>query len=132
MEKTSKVKQVKENMRQWDSKQYGKFYVHEIYFENGDAGDFSSTAEKCNKFTVGEETTYTIEKGSGENNDKIKPVSEKPFKKGNGYNSQPPELKAASYAASYTKDLVVSGSIPIDKFKEYFEKIYDLMANKIK
>jgi len=74
-QKKSKVTAIQENYRQYDG-QNGKIYYHIIEFENGDKGQYGSKSDKCTKFTVGQESDYTIEsKVSGNyTNYTIKPV----------------------------------------------------------
>ena len=75
MEKTAKVKSVNQNARSYESK-FGKMFIHEIAFDNGDVGEYSSKTEQCKAFTVGAEATYTVE-ANGTFPDKIKPVMNK-------------------------------------------------------
>ncbi len=76
MEKKSTVSKVVHNTRQW-MYQGTKMYVHQIRFENGDSGDYSSKSETCTAFQEGKEALYTIEENAGYA-PKIKPVKEQP------------------------------------------------------
>lgn len=44
----------------WESPQYGMFYKHEVAFENGDVGEYSSKDQHQSKFVVGQEAEYTL------------------------------------------------------------------------
>lgn len=72
MTKTSKVTSAQANGT-WQTKDGSKtFYKHEIAFENGDAGEYSSMSAEQNKFVVGQETEYEFIDGKFP---KVKPVS---------------------------------------------------------
>lgn len=70
MIKTSKVISAQANGT-WEGK-YGVMYKHEIAFENGDAGEYSSKSADQNKFVVGQETEYEFIDGKFP---KVKPVN---------------------------------------------------------
>ena len=70
MNKKSKVVSAQANGT-WQGK-YGVMYKHEIAFENGDAGEYSSKSAEQNKFIVGQETEYEFIDGKFP---KVKPVS---------------------------------------------------------
>jgi hypothetical protein len=68
--KKSVVKSITFN-REWANPKGGKIYYHNIVFENGDKGEFSTNKDPQNKFIVGSEEEYTIlteekEKKSGQ------------------------------------------------------------------
>ena len=68
--KKSKVISVQANGT-WES-QYGLFYKHEVSFENGDCGEYSTKSENQNKFIEGQETEYEFIDGKFP---KVKPVN---------------------------------------------------------
>ena len=70
MIKTSKVTGAQANGT-WEGK-YGIMYKHEIAFENGDSGEYSSKSADQNKFVVGQETEYEFIDGKFP---KVKPVN---------------------------------------------------------
>ena len=70
MVKTSKVTSAQANGT-WEGK-YGIMYKHEIAFDNGDAGEYSSKSADQNKFVVGQETEYEFIDGKFP---KVKPVN---------------------------------------------------------
>tara|TARA_Y100001973_G_C5204906_1_gene340743 strand:+ start:1957 stop:2376 length:420 start_codon:yes stop_codon:yes gene_type:complete len=70
MIKTSKVTSAQANGT-WEGK-YGIMYKHEIAFENGDSGEYSSKSAEQNKFVVGQVTEYEFIEGKFP---KVKPVS---------------------------------------------------------
>lgn len=104
--KTAVVKSIKENIRSFDGK-FGTLYVHKVAFDNGDAGEYLSQTETCEKFAVGQKATYTIEeeKRNGKVNFRIKPAKlpedGKPFFRGGSGSYE-------SFALSYSKDLAIA------------------------
>lgn len=61
MKKTAKPVTIGE-ARSWINPKFSKtIYYHKITFDNGDSGEFSTSASPQVKFTVGVEATYTIE-----------------------------------------------------------------------
>lgn len=72
MEKSAIVKEVKENVRSFESK-YGTMYVHLLTMDNGDSGEYSSKTTEC-KYGFGQPITYTIEQ-NGNYAAKIKPIN---------------------------------------------------------
>lgn len=77
MQKQAKVTEVKENLRKWDGPK-GTLYYHEIYFDNGDKGQWGSISITCDKFKAGEIADYTIEEkeSNGYKNYIIRPVQQ--------------------------------------------------------
>jgi hypothetical protein len=61
----------------WEGK-FGVMYKHEITFDNGDSGEYSSKSQDQTKFVVGQETEYEFIDGKFP---KIKPVNT--FQQGN-------------------------------------------------
>ncbi len=59
--KKSKVTNVQEKTSSYNGNN-GVVFYHKITFENGDTGQYGSKSETCEKFTVGQEADYTIEK----------------------------------------------------------------------
>lgn len=103
-QKKSRVSRILHNTRSYNT-QNGQLYVHEITFENGDKGGYSSKSETCTKFTEGQEASYTIEtKQNGQyTNVIIKPATEfvpntTGFKKSGSGSDE-------SFALSYAKDV---------------------------
>ena len=70
MIKKSVVKQAQANGT-WDGK-FGTMYKHEIAFENGDSGEYSSKEQNQTKFVVGQETEYEFIDGKYP---KVKPIN---------------------------------------------------------
>ena len=89
MTKTSKVTSAQANGT-WEGK-YGIMYKHEIAFENGDAGEYSSKSADQNKFVVGQETEYEFIDGKFP---KVKPVNN--FQQG-GFSAAPKSDKVQQY-----------------------------------
>ena len=86
MIKKSVVKQAQANGT-WQGK-FGTMYKHEIAFENGDSGEYSSKDQYQTKFVVGQETEYEFIDGKYP---KVKPIN----------NSQP---NAQAYTPKQSKD----------------------------
>ena len=70
MIKKSVVKQAQANGT-WQGK-FGTMYKHEIAFENGDSGEYSSKDQYQTKFVVGQETEYEFTDGKYP---KVKPIN---------------------------------------------------------
>lgn len=107
-----------------------------IEFDNGDKGFYVSKNESQTKFILLEEAEYNIEKKVGSTSGKeyfkiTVPQAEgaKPFS-GGGF-KQDPKVQMISFSASYTKDLVVGGKVPMADFEKEFNKIYNLMIGKL-
>lgn len=107
-----------------------------VEFENGDKGFYNSQSENQTNFVVGIEAEYNIEKKIGKNNKEYfkvtLPQSGKSFGGGGrSYTPPDPKIQMISFAAAYTKDLIVGGKLPINEFEIFFNKIYTAMINKI-
>ena len=102
--KKSKVAKILHNTRSY-STQNGTFYCHQITFENGDSGTYDSKTETCQKFTEGNEASYTIEtKVNGQYTYvKIKPAVELIPNAPIGFKTK--SGSDESFALSYAKDL---------------------------
>ena len=70
MIKKSVVKSAQANGT-WEGK-FGTMFKHEITFENGDSGEYSSKSPEQNKFVVGQETEYQFIDGAYP---KVKPIN---------------------------------------------------------
>ncbi len=70
MIKKSVVKQAQANGT-WEGK-FGTMFKHEIAFENGDSGEYSSKDQNQTKFVVGQETEYEFIDGKYP---KVKPIN---------------------------------------------------------
>lgn len=89
--KTSVVKSIKENHRQWQAPDKVVKYIHYLVFENGDEGEYFSSSPQCFEFQINQLCSYSIEqKGfrGGKPECRIKP-------KGNG-NANRPHQRASS------------------------------------
>lgn len=119
--------------KEWNGK-FGTMYDHNIEFANGDKGVYTSKKKEQDTFKVGEEVAYTIEtvERNGYTNVRIAPVSES--KSGFGGKSFAPKNYKAdfiSFAASYTKDLIVAGKAELKDFGKTFDAMYKKMADKL-
>jgi len=121
--------------KEWAGK-YGTMFDHNIEFANGDKGVYTSKKKDQDSFKVGSEVPYTLEtiERNGFKNDVIKPVSEKGGFGGGGFKPFAPKNYKAdfiSFAASYTKDLIVGGKAELKDFGKTFDAMYKKMADKL-
>ena len=81
-------------------------YVHEVSFENGDKGNYSSKTDTCTKFKEGEAAEYTIEfrEFQGQQQGIVKPI----FTQSNQFGNSKSAGNNSSFALSYSKDVWVS------------------------
>lgn len=130
MQKVSKVKTI-EFKNEWTGDK-GVVYYHNILFENGDTGSAGFKEKLPSKASVGSELAYELiesERGNkikvlatgGNNNSYQKPGFQKPD----------PKMQMVTFAASYTKDLVVAGKAEMKDFTGYADKMYEWMKSKI-
>lgn len=105
-----------------------------IEFQDGQKGFYTSKDPNQTKFVVGQETEFNLEEREGKNGKKYNKISlpqtQKPFS-GGGRPAPEPRVQMISFAAAYTKDLIVAGKIQISDFGATFEMIYGEMTNKI-
>lgn len=114
---------------EWSNPQGGQVYYHQIELDNGDSGQIGSKEKMPVKLNPGSELTYTIESTSRGN--KIKAVvPPNPFK-GGGRQAPEPRVQMISFAAAYTKDLVVAGKFSMNEFEKEFNRIYNIMISKL-
>lgn len=105
-----------------------------IEFQDGLRGFYTSKDPNQNKFVVGQETEFNVEERDGKNGKKYNKISlpqtQKPFS-GGGRPAPEPRVQMISFAAAYTKDLIVAGKVPLSDFGITFEMIYGEMINKL-
>jgi len=148
MPKTSKVLHAAFS-HEWDGKDC-KFYDHNIEFENGDRGQYTSKTKEQNKFVEGRETEYTIEPSKRAGFFKIKPIQQPIGGGGRGGGLRPASFdeqievaraKYPSFAVSYWKDVLValinSGTTPEEAITlthawplAFFKKMNELSEGK--
>ena len=117
-------------MSEWLSPQGSQVYYHEIELSNGDKGQIGSKEKMPARLNPGSELTYTIETTTRGN--KIKAVvAGAPQFAGKGRAMPEPRIQMISFAAAYTKDLVVAGKFGMDAFEKNFNVIYQIMISKI-
>jgi hypothetical protein len=105
-----------------------------IEFKDSTKGFYTSKDPEQKKFIVGQETEYNIEEKEGKKGkyNKItipQPVGKPAF--GGGKPAVEPRIQMISFAAAYTKDLIVAGKVPLGEFGVTFEMIYGEMISKI-
>lgn len=105
-----------------------------IEFQDGLKGFYTSKDQNQTKFVVGQETEFSVEEKDGKNGKKYNkitlPQTQKPFG-GGGRPAPEPRVQMISFAAAYTKDLIVAGKVPLSEFGVTFEMIYGEMINKL-
>lgn len=105
-----------------------------IEFQDGLKGFYTSKDPNQTKFVVGQETEFIVEERDGKNGKKYNkitlPQTQKPFS-GGGRPAPEPRVQMISFAAAYTKDLIVAGKVPLAEFGITFEMIYGEMINKL-
>lgn len=105
-----------------------------IEFENGDKGFYTSKSPEQTKFIVGNVADYNIEKKTGSTGKeyfKIIVPQEQGFGFKGGKPQVEPRIQMISFAAAYTKDLIVGGKANLIDFETHFNKIYTVMISKI-
>lgn len=117
-EKTAKVVSF-EFKREWANPKGGSIYYHDVTLSNGEV--VSIGKRKKNDIQVGVEVTYFIDDAG-----KFKLVQPQftPKQGGGAYKAEPFEHKAAGFALSYAKDVVLSGVSQSDKDIE--QSLFDL------
>ncbi len=129
MEKTAKITRTT-FVSEWMSPQGSQVYYHSIELDNGDSGQIGSKEKMPAKLNPGSELTYTIETTTRGN--KIKAVvAGAPAGGFKGRSMPEPRIQMISFAAAYTKDLVVAGKFGMDAFEKNFNTIYQIMISKI-
>ena len=108
----------------------GPVYYHEIELSNGDKGQIGSKEKMPSKLNPGSELTYTIEETSRGNKIKAVVTGGSQYQ-GKGRTMPEPRIQMISFAAAYTKDLVVAGKFGMDAFEKNFNVIYQIMISKI-
>lgn len=105
-----------------------------IEFKNGDRGYYSTKSDNQNKFIPSQEAEYEIEEKIGKNDKpwwKITIPGDKQGFKGGGKPQVEPRVQMISFAASYTKDLIVAGKFSMNEFEKEFNRIYNIMISKL-
>jgi hypothetical protein len=105
-------------------------YYHEIELANGDKGQIGSKEKMPAKLNPGSELTYTIESTSRGNKIKAVVPAGNQFQ-GKGRAMPEPRIQMISFAAAYTKDLIVGDKVGMQDFEKEFNKIYNVMISKI-
>ncbi len=128
MEKTAKITRTV-FISDWRSPQGNQVYYHQIELDNGDSGQIGSKEKMPAKLNPGSELTYTIEETSRGN--KIKAVVTGAPAGFKGRTMPEPRIQMISFAAAYTKDLVVAGKFGMQDFEKEFNRIYTVMISKL-
>lgn len=104
-----------------------------LEFKNGDKGYYTSKDENQTKFIVGQESEYNIEEKVGSSGKPYFKISLPQINKPSfgGKPSIDPRVQMISFAAAYTKDLVVAGKFSMNEFEKEFNRIYNIMTSKL-
>lgn len=106
-----------------------------VEFVDGQKGFYTSKDPNQTKFVAGQEAEFLIEEKEGKQGKKYNKITlpqtaGKPFG-GGGKPAPEPRVQMISFAAAYTKDLIVAGKVPLSEFGVVFEMIYGEMTSKI-
>lgn len=126
---TKKVKQVRENIKNYPTKLGATNFVHGITLE-GDAQEweYHSVSDKCVKFIPGVEATFTTEvKQNGSyTNYKISPINPdgaKKFVGGGGFKQEPKDQGAITALSIYSSTMVgFQGSVDVKDWSKVLER----------
>ena len=110
--------------------QNGVVYYHEIELANGDRGQIGTKEKNPAKLNSGTELTYTLESTPRGNKIKAVVAAGNQFQ-GKGRAMPEPRIQMISFAAAYTKDLIVAKTFGMDQFEKEFNRIYNVMISKI-
>ena len=104
-----------------------------IEFDNGDKGFYTSKSADQTKFVVGNVADYELETKQGSKGPYNKITAPQPafMKGGGGKPAIEPRIQMISFAAAYTKDLVVAGRFSMAEFEKEFNRIYNIMISKL-
>lgn len=104
-----------------------------IEFDNGEKGFYTSKSPDQTKFVVGNVADYEIEVKQGSKGPYNKITVPQPsfVKGGGGKPAVEPRIQMISFAAAYTKDLVVAGKFSMNDFEKEFNRIYNIMISKL-
>jgi hypothetical protein len=129
--KTSKVKAITFK-KEWMGKDGSPVYTHVIELENGDKGEVNFKSKFPHQAIVGNEYSYSIEPNANPNwASKIPTEKNDKSAYGGQGTKQNPKISAASYALSYSKDLVVGGVIPLDKLTQQADVLFNWLNSKL-
>lgn len=103
-----------------------------VEFDNGQKGFYTSKNPNQTKFIVGNVADYNIEEKQGSKGTYYKITV--PQTEGKSFGGKPqvePRIQMISFAAAYTKDLVVAGKFGMQDFEKEFNRIYNIMISKL-
>lgn len=117
---------------------YGK-WSFQLEFENGDKGYYNTKNGDQTYFVHGKPADYLIEAKTSKTGSTYYVITSaeeqaaKPVGNTGGFQrkQQDPKVQFISFAASYTKDLIVAGKFGMDNFEKEFNRIYNVMMSKL-
>ena len=117
---------------------FGKLFLHEIIFQDGEEskkGYYSSKKKEQTKFVAGQESEFDTQLQSNDKGNtwlKIKPVQINKGYSNAGRAQQREQSKYSGFAMAYAKDLVVAGKIEIEQMYAEAQCMIDWMVEKDK
>lgn len=119
-----------------DKDSYGK-YSFVLEFENGDKGFYSTPNGDQTFFVAGNVADYNIEAKTSKAGATYYVItapeeqSSKAAYSGGGKPRVDPKVQIVGFAASYAKDLIVSGKAELKELEQVFERFHKMMATKL-
>ena len=110
---------------------FGKMYNFKIEYDNKIAY-YTSKSKEQKKFIEGQECEFAEETRTSKKGTDyfvVKPIYQQSFKSNYGKALLREQSKYAGFSASYVKDLIVAGILPIDKWESASEKIFKHMVD---
>lgn len=102
-----------------------------IEFDNGTKGFYTSKNPNQTKFVVGNVADFNVEVKQGSKGPYNKITLPEQPKVFGGKPQVEPRIQMISFAAAYTKDLVVAGKFGMQDFEKEFNRIYSIMTSKL-
>jgi hypothetical protein len=115
---------------EWKSPQGTQVYYHTIELDNGDSGQIGSKEKMPAKLNPGSELTYTIESTSRGNKIKAVVPAGNQFQ-GKGRPQVDHKQQVATFAMSYTKDLIVASQVKLADMEVVFDRMYKAIMSKV-
>lgn len=119
-----------------DKDSYGK-YSFVLEFENGDKGFYSTPNGDQTFFIAGNVADYNIEAKTSKAGSTYHVItapeeqSARAAYSGGGKPRVDPKVQIVGFAASYAKDLIVSGKAELKELEQVFERFHKMMASKL-
>jgi hypothetical protein len=103
-----------------------------IEFDEGTKGFYTSKNPEQNKFVVGNVTDFEVEAKQGSKGPYNKiTIPNAGFKPGVGKPQVDPRQQVATFAMSYTKDLIVASQVKLGDMEAVFDRMYKAIMSKV-